>query len=104
MTFFYCVISTAPLRLMSSANSLRIHSIPLSKPVIKMLKGTGSSLEVTTHIWPPLGHRSIDHNSLPVTIQPILYPPNTPSFKYMSLKFRDKDVVGTISKNFQKSR
>ncbi|KAK4831337.1 hypothetical protein QYF61_017468 [Mycteria americana] len=50
--------------------------------------------------WFPLGHRAVDRNSLSVTMQPISYPPSSPSIKSMSLQFRDKDVVQDSVKCF----
>ena len=40
------VLSTATLSLVSSANTLKIHSDPLPKSMIKMLKNTGSKMEL----------------------------------------------------------
>ena len=51
-------------------------------------------LGVTAHYQPPLGHKVIDYSPLAVTFQPILYPPNSPPFKFVSLQFRDKGEVG----------
>ena len=42
---------------------------------------------------PPPGHRASDNNSLATTIQPIVYPPNSPTITFICLQFRDKDVV-----------
>ena len=42
---------------------------------------------------PPPWHRTTDHNPLAATSQPVLNPPTSPSFRYMPLKFREKDVV-----------
>ncbi|KAK4815602.1 hypothetical protein QYF61_004817 [Mycteria americana] len=81
-------VSTTPLSLVSSANLLRVHSIPLSVSVTKC-----GPLRDPTHHWSPPGHRAVDHNSLSATIQPIPYPPSSPSVKSMSLNFRDKDVA-----------
>ncbi|KAK4816043.1 hypothetical protein QYF61_011051 [Mycteria americana] len=39
-------------------------------------------------------HWAVDHYPLDMAIQPIPYPPNSPSIKSVSLQFRDKDVVG----------
>ena len=50
-------------------------------------------LRDTTCYQPPPGHRAIDHNSLTVAIQPILYPPNSPPFKSVSFQFRGQDVT-----------
>ena len=51
------------------------------------------SLGDTTYDWFLLGHRSIDHNLLAVTIQPTLCPLNSPAFKSVFLQFRDKNVM-----------
>ncbi|KAK4827087.1 LOW QUALITY PROTEIN: hypothetical protein QYF61_014189 [Mycteria americana] len=78
-------VSTAPLSLMSSANLLRVHSIPLSMSLMKILNSTGPT---------------IDHYPLDATIQPIPYPLNSPPIKSISLQFREKDVVGDHVKGF----
>ena len=75
---------------------LRVHSIPLCMSLIKILKEhqyQARHLRNTTHDWPLPGHRAIDSNPMATIIQPILYPPNNPAFKSISLQFRDKDVV-----------
>ncbi|KAK4828488.1 hypothetical protein QYF61_026759 [Mycteria americana] len=51
------------------------------------------SLRNTTRHWSPRGHQVVDRNSLSVTIQPIPYPLSGPSIKFISLQFRDKDVM-----------
>ena len=39
------------------------------------------------------GHRAVDNKPLAITMQPIIYPPNSPAFKSIYLQFRDKDMV-----------
>ena len=88
MTFLPSSVSTAVLSSVSSANLLRVHVIPLSMTLIKMLKSIGpktSPLRDITCDWPPLRHRTIDHNPLTATSQPVLNPLNSPSFKTMPL-------------------
>ena len=90
------MVSTAPIRLVSSANFLMVHSIPQSMSLTKMLEQHWSQdgpLWHNTHHWPPLGHKATDNNSLAANIQPILYPSNSPAFEPTSLQFRDKNVV-----------
>lgn len=87
--------STAPLSVVSTANLLGVHSIPLPMLLIMMLKSTSPEtdlLEDTTHDQPLLGCRATD-NPLATKIQPTHYPPNSPAFKTIYLQFRDKDVV-----------
>ncbi|KAK4825966.1 hypothetical protein QYF61_003535 [Mycteria americana] len=72
-------VSTAPLSLVSSANLLRVHSIPLSMSLMKILNSTGPT---------------IDHYPLDTIIQTIPHPPNSPPIKSISLLFTEKDVVG----------
>ncbi|KAK4832903.1 hypothetical protein QYF61_026546 [Mycteria americana] len=67
---------------------------------VKQRQSQYQPLRNTTHHWYPLGHRAIDCNSLSATIQPIPYPPSSPSIKSMSLQFRDKDVVWDSVKCF----
>jgi len=55
-----------------------------------------SQRNVTCHLF-PLGHRAIDCNSSSVTIQSN---PNVPSIKFMSLQFRDKNVMWDSVKCF----
>ena len=91
------ILSSAPLSLVSSANLLKIHSILLSRSLIKMLKSTGRRLDEplrdTIHDGPPPGHRAIDNSPLATTIQSIPYPSNSPVFKSIYLQLRDKNVV-----------
>jgi len=47
----------------------------------------------TTYDWPPPGQRAIHNNPLATNINQILYPPNRPAFKSISLQFRNKDLV-----------
>ena len=72
-------ILTVPLSLVPSANLLRVHVIPLSvtDKDVEEHWSQDRPLGDTTHDWPPPGHRVVDHNPLAVTIQPILYPPNS---------------------------
>ena len=42
---------------------------------------------------PPPSHRTIDHNPLAVSSQPIPNPSNSPSIKSTLLQFREKDVM-----------
>jgi len=81
-------LSSAPLSSVSSADLLRVHSIPSSISLIK--KSQDRPQWDTIHHQPPPGHRTIDHNPLAVTFQPIPYSPNSPPLKSMSLQFRDK--------------
>jgi len=60
-------MSTAPLSLVSSANLLRVRSIPLSMSPTEMLNNA-------THHQSPPGHWGFDHNSQSATIQTIPYP------------------------------
>ena len=39
------IVSTAPLRLVSPTNLLRVHSIPLSRSLINMLRSTGPMMD-----------------------------------------------------------
>lgn len=47
----------------------------------------------TACYWLTAGRRTIDHNSLPVSIQSILYLLSSSSIKSMSLQFGDKDIM-----------
>jgi len=47
----------------------------------------------STYDWPPPGQRAIHNNPLATNINQILYPPNRPAFKSISLQFRNKDLV-----------
>ena len=88
-------VLTASLSLVSSANQLRVCSIPVSMSLTNMLKQCRSEYNSweKPHHWCPLGHWAVGHSSLSATIQPNPYPPNGPSIKSMSLQFRDKDVM-----------
>ncbi|KAK4818807.1 hypothetical protein QYF61_019736 [Mycteria americana] len=45
MAYLPCRVSTAPLSMMSSSNLLRVHSIPLSMPLMKILNSIGPSTD-----------------------------------------------------------
>jgi len=59
------VRSTASLSFLPSANTLRMHSVSLSRSLIKMLKSTGPKMDPRRskmdHQFHP-GHRPINHN------------------------------------------
>lgn len=80
----------------ASAALLSMHVIPLSMPVIKMLKSIHSKMDplhdTTCHQTPPW-HKSSNQNPLSMTIQSIPYPSNCPLFKSISFQFRDKSVI-----------
>jgi len=79
----------------SSANLLRVHSIPLSlslKDVEEHRSQDRLPGDSSCH-QPPPGHRAIDYKPLAMAIQPIPYPLNSSPFKSISLQFRDKSVV-----------
>jgi len=88
----HSILSTAPLSLLSSTDSLRVQSIPLPMSLMKMLKNTGP-LGGTTRHWPPPGHKAIDCSPLAVTFHPILYPLNSPPFTSIFLQFRGKNDI-----------
>jgi len=81
----------ASLSLMSSANLLRVHLIPLSTSVMRILNNTDSQYRPLSDI---LYHRSSsgpwDTNCLDVAIQPIPYKLNSPSINFMSLSNLEK--------------
>jgi len=82
--------------LVSLANLLRVHSIPLSMSPTKILNIVGpitDHLRNTTRHCSPLGHRAINCSTLSATIQQTSYPQSGPSVKCMYLQFRDKDVM-----------
>ena len=81
MATLLSVVTTAPLSLVSSANLLRPHSIPLSlidKDVKEHQSQDGSLGDITCY-WSPLGHEAIGHNSgcdFPTNIHLIVQPSN----------------------------
>jgi len=93
MVSFPFVVSTVPLSISKLAVS------PLSPTVNKVDKDVeehpshDGPLRDTTCDQSPAEHTTIDNNPLAMTIQLILYPSNSPAFKYISLQFRDKDVA-----------
>ena len=88
-------ISTAPLTLVSYANLLRMHSIPLCHWWrYSIVRSQYGPLRDTTCYWFPFGHRAIYGSSLDATIQPISYPSHSPFIKSISLPFRGNNVVG----------
>ena len=72
--------------------------MPLSMSLKKMLKSTGPKTDPcdTACDW----HRTIDHNPLVASSQPIPNPLNSPSFKSILLQFSEKDVVRGNVKGF----
>ena len=95
MTSLHSVVSSVPLSIVSSANLLRMHSIPLSNSLIKMiqLKDEDRPLEDTICHQTPPGHKSIEHSPLAENIQSIPYPLNSSHFQSVSYQLRDKDVM-----------
>lgn len=89
--------------LVSSANFLRVHSSVLSSSLIKILKSTLPEMDPTHH-WSPPVSKAIDHNTMAVTVQPILYPPNSPPFKSVNVQYEIRMWCGTISEALHKSR
>ena len=80
---------------MLSASLLKIHLIPVSTSLIKMLKSMGLKMDpwgmplmTSVHL-----RRATDHKFLVVTIQPIPYPLDSVLFKPISSQFRDKNVL-----------
>ena len=65
--------------------------MPLSMSLKKMLKSTGPKTDPcdTACDW----HRTIDHNPLVASSQPIPNPLNSPSIKSTLLQFGEKDMV-----------
>lgn len=54
----------------------------LAMPLINMPKSTGPKTDTgdTTYDQPPHRHRAVNNIPLAVTIQAVLYPPNSPLF------------------------
>ena len=52
-----------------------------------------------THEQLAPGRRVTDQNTLTATIHPILYPLNSPPCKFLSLQFKDEDVICVISRD-----
>ena len=89
------MVLTAALSLVSSANLLRLHSIPVCviDKDVKEHWVQDRTLGYATCCWPPLGHRAIDHNLLAVTTQSVPYLLNCLSLEFVFFQFRDKNVV-----------
>ena len=88
-------VLAAPLSLVSSANLLRVQSMP-SCVIDEDVEGQQSQarpLGDAACDRPPPRHRTIYHNPSAETGQPVLNPSNTSSFKSIPLQFREKDVV-----------
>lgn len=83
-------MSTAPLNLVSSANFLRVYLISLSMSLMKILTRTGPSTDSWGTALVTDIHWHLSHWLLPpdATIQPIPYPPNSPTMGSISLQFR----------------
>ena len=89
---FCCINHTTPLGVISKL--LRVHSVPSSMSLIKMLKSTnpkrdpwGTSLAISLYL-------DTEPLTLAATFQPIPYLQNSPPFKSIPLQCRDKDLVG----------
>ncbi|KAK4828525.1 hypothetical protein QYF61_026947 [Mycteria americana] len=57
----------------------------------------GPLRDTTCHQYPS-EHGAVDHYPLDATIQSIPHPLNSPSIRFISLQFREKDVVGDLVK------
>jgi len=86
--------SNAPLNLSSSASLLRVYLIlaHITDKDVEAHQSQDGSLRKTTHHQSP-GHRTIKPSTLAVTLQPTLYPSESPSFKPVCLQLRDKIVL-----------
>lgn len=83
-------VSPAALSLVSSVNLMRVLLIPLPMLLLRMLKYTSPLVTSLQLDIVPLTR------TLTAIIQQILYIPNSPTFKSLSLQSRDKnDVVGS---------
>lgn len=69
----------------------------------KDIKRKYSPLRDTAHHWSPPGHKTIDHNSLSASIQTIIYPLKSTSFKSIPLQFEDRMSCGTMTEALKKS-
>lgn len=87
-------MSIAPLNLSSSASLLRVYLIlaHITDKDVEAHQSQDRSLRKTTHHQSP-GHRTIKPSTLAVTLQPTLYPSESPSFKPVCLQLRDKIVL-----------
>ena len=89
-------VSATPPSFVSQANLVRVHSIPSSRSLMKMLKKTGHGTEPlgnTDSYRPPTRLCATDNNLLSSARQPVLRQLHRP-FIYPALsKFHNKDVV-----------
>jgi len=95
-------VLAAPLSLVSSANLLRVQSMP-SCVIDEDVEGHQSQarpLGDAACDRPPPSLRTMYHNPSAETGQPVLNPSNTSSFKSIPLQFREKDVVRDHVKGF----
>ena len=60
---------------------------------IKEQQSQDGALGNTTRHWLPSGRSAVGNNPLTMTIEPILYPANSPPFKSTSLQLKDKNVM-----------
>ncbi|PKU44713.1 hypothetical protein llap_4987 [Limosa lapponica baueri] len=81
-----CVNYTTQL---GTANLLRVHSIPLSMSLVKILNHTGPSTNPSG--TPLITDLHLDIELL--TIQRFPHPPNRPSTKSISHQFKEKNIV-----------
>jgi len=81
-----------PSFLLSSVNLLRVHSIPSSMLLMKMLKSTGPKTDPWGTPLVTSLHLDIEPSvtTLSVTFQPVPHPPGGPPIKSTSLQFGDK--------------
>ena len=86
-------VLTAPHNLVSSANFLRVHSIPLSMSLIKILKSICPSNDSWETSFITDFHPNIDHHFLDSILQPVLHLLSSSPIKSLSFQFREKDIV-----------
>ena len=55
----------------------------------------------TSHVWPPTGFNSIDHNSLGLNIQLVLHPAEHMSIQTVGSQLLLEDVVGDSVKSLK---
>ena len=74
-------ISGTPHSFVSSADLLKVHSVPSSRSSMKMLNGTGPSINPwgnTTSDWCPAGLCSVEKNLLSAAVQLLVSPTHCP--------------------------
>jgi len=98
MVFLPSILSNGPLHLGAISKLAEGTLDPIIYVIDKDAEEHQSQDGPPGNNWFPPGHKTVDHSPLAMTIQPILYTPNSPAASSTSLQFRDKNEVWDYDK------